>query len=156
MRSDPKPERRTLQAKNAWSCNRSGLLPVHVQRNTPILAICLATLLLTACEKKEEPHAPPAPEVEVTEVVQQDVPIYQEFVAQLNGPINADITPKVQGYLLKQNYQNGFFVKKGQLLFEIDPRPFVAAQATEEVLRRALRETTREHRARDVPPSLHM
>ena len=45
----------------------------------------------------------------------------------MNGPINADITPKVQGYLLTQNYQNGFFVKKGQLLFTIDPRPFVAA-----------------------------
>ena len=54
-------------------------------------------------------------------------PLYQEWVAQLNGPINADITPKVQGYLLTQNYQNGFFVKKGQLMFEIDPRPFVAA-----------------------------
>ena len=61
------------------------------------------------------------------DVVQQNVPIYEEWVAQLNGPVNADITPKVQGYLLKQNYQNGFFVKKGQLLYEIDPRPFVAA-----------------------------
>jgi membrane fusion protein (multidrug efflux system) len=69
----------------------------------------------------------PPPEVEVTDVVQRDVPTYQEFVAQLNGPINAEITPKVQGYLLQQNYQNGFFVKKGQLLFEIDPRPFVAS-----------------------------
>ena len=67
------------------------------------------------------------PEVEVTDVVQQNVPIYQEWVAQLNGQVNADITPKVQGYLLKRNYSEGFFVHKGQLLYEIDPRPFVAS-----------------------------
>jgi membrane fusion protein (multidrug efflux system) len=59
--------------------------------------------------------------------VQQDVPIYQDWVAQLNGQVNADITPKVQGYLLKRNYAEGFFVHKGQLLYEIDPRPFVAS-----------------------------
>jgi membrane fusion protein (multidrug efflux system) len=47
-------------------------------------------------------------------------------VAQLNGPVNADITPKVQGYLLQQNYQNGFFVQKGQLLFTLDPRQYQA------------------------------
>ena len=81
---------------------------------------------LTACFKKEEAPKPGPPVVEVTEVVQQNVPNYIEWVSQLNGPINADITPKVQGYLLTQNYQNGFFVKKGQLLFTIDPRPFVA------------------------------
>ncbi len=79
------------------------------------------------CREKEKAPPPPPPEVEVVGVVQQNVPTYIEWVAQLNGPINADITPKVQGYLLTQNYQNGFFVKKGQLLFTIDPRPFVAA-----------------------------
>jgi membrane fusion protein (multidrug efflux system) len=63
----------------------------------------------------------------VATVVQQDVPIYNEWVAQLNGPVNAEITPKVQGYLLKQEYQNGFFVKKGQALFELDPRQYEAA-----------------------------
>ncbi len=65
--------------------------------------------------------------VEVVQVTQQDVPIYEDWVAQINGPVNAEITPKVQGYLLKQNYHNGFFVTKGQLLFEIDPRPFRTA-----------------------------
>ncbi len=77
------------------------------------------------------------PEVLVSEVMQQSVPVYGEWVATLNGPVNADITPKVQGYLLKQNYSNGSFVKKGQLLFEIDPRPFVASldQAKAEVAR---------------------
>jgi membrane fusion protein (multidrug efflux system) len=67
------------------------------------------------------------PEVEFTQVVQQNVPIFEEWVAQLNGPTNAEITPRVGGYLLTQNYENGYFVKKGQLLYQIDPRPFQAA-----------------------------
>jgi RND family efflux transporter MFP subunit len=82
---------------------------------------------MAGCEKKEEAPKPLPPEVMVTEVVQQNVPVYQDWIAQLNGPVNADITPKVQGYLLTQNYQNGYFVKKGQLLYTLDPRPFVAA-----------------------------
>src|SRR5271154_377696 len=92
-------------------------------------------LAIAGCEPKPEAAPPSPPEVQVTDVVTQDVPIYQEWVATLSGPVNADITPKVQGYLLKQDYQNGFFVKKGQLLYDIDPRPFVAAldQAKAEV-----------------------
>jgi membrane fusion protein (multidrug efflux system) len=82
---------------------------------------------IVGCEKKEAPVRPPPPEVVVANVVQQNVPVYAEWVAQLNGPVNADITPKVQGYLLQQNYQNGFFVKKGQLLFSLDPRQYQAA-----------------------------
>lgn len=92
-------------------------------------AVSLA-ILLTApegCGKKEAPGPPAPPEVAVTEVVQKDVPIYNEWVAQLNGPVNAEITPKVQGYLLKQDYPNGYFVRKGQLLFELDPRQYQAA-----------------------------
>src|ERR1700733_14219352 len=98
-------------------------------QGTPIRVVLslISALLLTACEKPPAPAAPGPPDVEVTEVIQQNVPIFREWVAQLNGPINAAITPKVQGYLLTQNYNNGFFVKKGQLLFTIDPRPFVAA-----------------------------
>jgi RND family efflux transporter MFP subunit len=94
------------------------------------LAIAAAALVLaglSGCEKKEAPPPPAPPDVRVAEVIQQDVPIFNEWVAQLNGPVNADITPKVQGYLLKQNYQNGFFVKKGQLLFELDPRQYEAS-----------------------------
>ncbi len=87
----------------------------------------LGSLLLAGCEKKEEAPKPGPPEVGVMEPLQQDVPIVDEYVAQLNGPVNADITPKVQGYLLKQNYQNGFFVKEGQLLFELDPRQYQAS-----------------------------
>jgi membrane fusion protein, multidrug efflux system len=98
----------------------------RLQRRLIIPGLCLTLLLLTSCEDKEArpPMAPP--EVEYTEVVQQNVPIFAEWVAQLNGPTNADITPKVQGYLLTQNYENGYFVKKNQLLYTIDPRPFEA------------------------------
>jgi RND family efflux transporter MFP subunit len=92
----------------------------------PIGAFLLTGLV--GCSKKEAPAAPPAPpEVTVAAVVQQGVPIYNEWVAQLNGPVNAEITPKVQGYLLKQEYQNGYLVKKGQVLFELDPRQYEAA-----------------------------
>jgi RND family efflux transporter MFP subunit len=92
-----------------------------------LLGLFAVALLLTACEKKEEKPKAGPPEVLVAEVAQQDVPVFNEWVAQLNGPVNAEITPKVQGYLLKQDYQNGFFVKKGELLFELDPRQYQAA-----------------------------
>jgi RND family efflux transporter MFP subunit len=82
---------------------------------------------LIGCAKEAERPKPGPPEVTIAPVAQQNVPIYGEWVAQLNGPVNADITPKVQGYLLQQNYQNGFFVKKGQLLFTLDPRQYEAA-----------------------------
>jgi membrane fusion protein (multidrug efflux system) len=89
--------------------------------------LCLAIGLLVGCEKKEPPPKPGPPEVLVAPVAEQNVPISNEWVAQLNGPVNAVITPKVQGYLLRQDYQNGFFVQKGQLLFELDPRQYQAA-----------------------------
>src|SRR5271170_5395408 len=111
-------------------------------------------LSIAGCEPKPEAPKPMPPEVEVTEVVQQTVPIYNEWVSLLNGPVNADITPKVQGYLLKQDYQNGFFVKKGQLLYDIDPRPFVAAldQAKAEVAAAVANQGEWENNvARDTP-----
>jgi membrane fusion protein, multidrug efflux system len=91
------------------------------------LLCCLPLLLLGGCEKKEAPPPPAPPTVKVVDVIQQDVPIYNEWVAQLNGDTNAQITPKVQGYVLNRNYQEGYPVKTGQLLFEIDPRPFEAS-----------------------------
>jgi membrane fusion protein (multidrug efflux system) len=92
-------------------------------------AALLLTTFLLGCKEKEQAPAPEPPEVEVTEVTQRNVPIYMEWVAQLNGRYNAQITPRVQGYLLKQNYRDGFFVKKGQLLYEVDPRAFEVAIA---------------------------
>jgi membrane fusion protein (multidrug efflux system) len=67
------------------------------------------------------------PDVEVVQVEQKDVPIFGEWIGTLDGFSNADVRAQVTGYLLRQGYQEGAFVKKGQLLFEIDPRPFQAA-----------------------------
>jgi len=64
--------------------------------------------------------------VEVAEVVQKDVPIYKEWIGTLDGLVNADIKAEVSGYLIEQAYTEGTFVNKGQLLFQIDPRPFQA------------------------------
>src|SRR5580700_8960852 len=96
-------------------------------RISAVSCLCVIALVLTSCEEKEARPQMAPPEVEVAEVVQQDVPIFEEWVAQLNGPTNAEITPKVQGYLLSQNYENGFFVTKGQLMYTIDARPFQAS-----------------------------
>jgi RND family efflux transporter MFP subunit len=68
-----------------------------------------------------------SPGVEVAQVEQKDVPIFGEWIGTLDGFTNADVRAQVTGYLLRQGYQEGAFVKKGQLLFEIDPRPFQAA-----------------------------
>src|SRR5256885_1670239 len=70
---------------------------------------------------------PPPAVVQVATVVQQDTPIYSEWVATLDGYVNAQIQPRVAGYLIKQDYKEGSVVRKGQVLFEIDPRPFKAA-----------------------------
>lgn len=92
------------------------------------IGVAFAVLLpLTGCETKTEAAPPPPPEVQVVPVQQKDVPIYGEWVATLDGYINADIRPQVTGYLMKQNYREGMLVRKGDVLFEIDPRPFQAA-----------------------------
>jgi RND family efflux transporter MFP subunit len=72
-----------------------------------------------------QPGAPT--DVEVVQVEQKDVPIFGEWIGTLDGLVNADVRAQVTGYLQRQGYQEGAFVKKGQLLFEIDPRPFQAA-----------------------------
>src|SRR6202008_2518967 len=90
--------------------------------------VVASVILLSSvgCVKSEQPQARP-PEVEVVRVEQKDVPIWNEWVGILEGLVNAQIKPQVTGYLLRQTYQEGSFVKKGQLLFEIDPRTFQAA-----------------------------
>ena len=91
--------------------------------------LVVAGLLVAGCggTTKAAAPSPPAPTVEVTQVLQQDVAIPVEWVATLDGFVNADIQPRVAGYLVKQNYKEGSHVKKGEVLFEIDPRPFRAA-----------------------------
>src|SRR5215469_93888 len=108
----------------------------HLKRNLLIVGLfCLVVLGLVvgALRPKRVSGALGAPpEVEVVQVEQKDVPIYGEWIGTLDGLVNADVRAQVTGYLSKQGYQEGAFVKKGELLFEIDPRPFQAAldQAT--------------------------
>jgi RND family efflux transporter MFP subunit len=85
-------------------------------------------LIFAATRMKHGSGAPPSsPDVEVVQVEQKDVPIFGEWIGTLDGFTNADVRAQVTGYLLRQGYQEGAFVKQGQLLFEIDPRPFRAA-----------------------------
>jgi membrane fusion protein, multidrug efflux system len=111
------------------------MIPIGVARfryNHLLLSVVLAllapwlTLFLSSC-RKPPPPAPQTPEVEVTQVVQQDVPIVHEWVGTADGLVNATIRAQVTGYLIKQSYHEGDLVKKGQVLFQIDPRPFKAA-----------------------------
>ena len=93
------------------------------------VAVLLAILLLLVTHLGAKPtvNAAPAPVVEVASVEQKDVPVSQEWIGTLTGQVNADVKAQVTGYLLKQHYKEGSYVRKGQLLFEIDPRPFQAA-----------------------------
>jgi RND family efflux transporter MFP subunit len=92
--------------------------------------ISAAVFSLSGCAKKTvQTEAPPPPEVLVTQVVKADVPIVSAWVGTLEGSENADIRARVTGYLQKRDYQEGSYVKAGDLLFEIDPRPFEAALA---------------------------
>ena len=86
----------------------------------------MVVLLVAGCGQSEAPAPPPPPRVEVAPVRQQDVPIYREWVATLDGYVNAQIQPQVTGYLLRQDFREGSFVRKDDVLFEIDPRPFEA------------------------------
>ena len=90
-----------------------------------VLAVLLATVS-TAVGSGKTNAAPaiPAPEVEVVTVVQKDVPVFSEWVATLDGYVNAQIQPQVTGYIIRQTYKEGSFVHQGQILFHIDPRPF--------------------------------
>lgn len=90
-------------------------------------AIILVSFSNFGCGHKETQAQATPPDVEVTDVVEKDVPIYGEWIAILDGYINAQIQPQVTGYLMKQNYSEGTVVHRGEVLFEIDPRPFAAA-----------------------------
>jgi len=94
------------------------------------IALVSAVILLNAlgCSngKVQAAALPPPPVVEVAPVIQKNVPVEGEWVGTLEGYVNAQISPQVSGYLIRQDYQEGALVKKGQVLFEIDPRPFQA------------------------------
>ena len=94
-----------------------------------VSAVLICSSLFVACSRKPAQTAPPPPEVLVTTVKPEDVPRVLERVATLDGFINANINAQVQGYIVSRDYQEGGVVKKGDLLFQIDPRPFEAALA---------------------------
>src|SRR5216110_2916585 len=94
-----------------------------------VAALHIVLFLALGCSRKKAEVAPNAPEVLVATVTPQDVPRVLERVATLDGFINANINAQVQGYLISRDYQEGSVVKKGDFLFQIDPRPFEAALA---------------------------
>ena len=93
-----------------------------------VLGSIVFTLLSSSgCGNKNvSAAAPPPPNVQIVEVIQRDVPVYHEYLATLDGFVNAQIQPQVSGYLIKQNYREGALVGRNQVLFKIDPRPFQA------------------------------
>src|SRR5216117_2107736 len=92
-------------------------------------ALLIFLVFFTACSRKPAQVSPGAPEVLVTTVSPRDVPRILERVATLDGFINANINAQVSGYIISRDYKEGSVVKKGDLLFRIDPRPFEAALA---------------------------
>ncbi len=124
------------------------LLPVCL-----VIAISLLIIITAGCAKEEKP-VPQAPEVEVVDVVQKDVPVYSVWVGTTDGLINATIRAQVTGYLIKQNYKEGDAVKKDQVLFEIDPRPFRAVldQTKAELARQEARWDTAKANLKRIRP----
>ena len=107
-------------------------LPGWIQRTQGKLSLVyiaglVSFIVLGAGGCGNKPPAPAPPVVQVVTVSPQDVPIYKEWVGSIDGYVNAQIRAEVSGYLLAQDYVEGSEVKKGDLLFEIDPRPFQAA-----------------------------
>ena len=108
---------------------------ISLSFQVPIADALLAALLASGIsffsvgcgEKNAQAGKPTTVDVEVVPVEQKDVPIYGEWIGTLDGLVDADVKAQVTGYLLRQAYVEGSFVKKGQLLFQIDPRPFEAA-----------------------------
>jgi membrane fusion protein (multidrug efflux system) len=121
----------------------------------PVSVILIPMLLFTVagCEKKK-PAPPPPPVVDVVTVVRQDVPVFMEWVASMDGSVNATIRPQVTGYLISQNYKEGDLVRKGQVLFRIDPRVFQAAldQANGQLAQQQARWDTAKANLRRIKP----
>ena len=102
---------------------------MSIESGKTVLAAAVAVAALTLACDKPAPPPPPPPEVYVTAAVQKDVPTYLDLVGQTQGDQDVDVRARVEGYLNSMNFREGSFVKKGQLLYVIDPQPFEAALA---------------------------
>src|SRR5580692_3631182 len=119
LRTVGPPFHNRQQLRNSRSARSAGAA-------VPLMASALSVAaILAGCGGKAAPPGA-APEVKVIAVVQRDVPIVSEWVATLDGYVNAQIQPQVTGYIVEQKYKEGSPVHKGDVLFEIDPRPFQA------------------------------
>jgi len=131
--------KRSVAELAAWQAEPLEMHMLHHRRalavrSTPFraaarlgLALLPAAVFLAAgCRNPNAGPAIPSLEVEVASVVQKDVPIFSEWVASLDGYVNSQIQPQVSGYVIGQTYKEGSFVRKGDTLFQIDPRPFQA------------------------------
>ena len=119
-----------VRSPHLCSTFQCGINDMETMKRLPTLsAVLICGLFAAGCSRKAAPAGPAAPEVLVTTVTPKDVPRILERVATLDGFINANINAQVQGYIISRDYQEGSVVKKGDLLFQIDPRPFEAALA---------------------------
>src|ERR1700685_4399676 len=109
------------------SSRRSALRLRSVQRVAVGIFVAAMAVAASGCKKPGPAAVEQVPDVSVAEVVQRDVTQYSDWVGTTQGFVNANIYPKISGYLLKQNYQDGDAVHAGQLLFQIDPREYQAA-----------------------------
>ncbi len=103
-----------------WACGRQVVWPA-------LLCLLVAPVVATGCHKPKKTAAARPPVVEVVTLTPTNVPVYKEWIGTLEGFVNAQIRAQVVGYLRAQDYTEGSEVKKGDLLFQIDPRPFDAA-----------------------------
>jgi membrane fusion protein (multidrug efflux system) len=111
---------------------------VMIDRRSWLVAVALGAAVTGCGDGAPRAAAPPPPVVQTEPVVEQDVPIGAEWVGTLVGYVNAQIRPRVSGHLISQNYAEGFLVKSGDLLFQVDPRPFqIAVAHAEAQLKRA-------------------
>jgi RND family efflux transporter MFP subunit len=103
----------------------------HSRTGMLVLSACflsmMPTLALTGCVRTQAAIRLPDTDVLVAAPIQRDVAVHSEWVATTDGYVNAEIRPQVSGYIIRQDYKEGAFVHKGDVLFEIDPRPFQAA-----------------------------
>jgi multidrug efflux pump subunit AcrA (membrane-fusion protein) len=104
----------------------SALKLKHVALASTGVLVAVLLFFVTRSGAKPTVQSPQPPVVEVAPVEQRDVPVYGEWIGTLTGQVNADVKAQVTGYLLRQNYKEGSYVRNGDLLFEIDPRPFQA------------------------------